>query len=142
LSTRLKERHEKIIQILTELAVESAKGIPIVVEGKKDVEALRAFGISGPIITAKTGGKSFTQALHEIERTGASEIILMLDFDRRGKQGTNHLRENLERAKIKPNLTLRRSLSAMVGHEIQCVESLTSYMSTLEQKTNRNCDCV
>ena len=135
LSTRLKEKQEKIVQILTELSEESARGTPIVVEGKKDVEALRGLGVSGPVLTVKTGGKSFTEALHEIEQTGALEVVLLLDFDRRGKEGTARLKENLERAKIKPNLSFRRALSAVVGHEIQCIESLTAYMRTLQQKT-------
>jgi hypothetical protein len=36
LSTKLREKEEKILQILEELAEESAKGKPIIVEGKKD----------------------------------------------------------------------------------------------------------
>ena len=135
LSTRLKEKQEKIVRILTELSEESARGTPIVVEGKKDVEALRGLGVSGPVLTVKTGGKSFTQALHEIEQTEALEVILLLDFDRRGREGTAHLKENLERAKIKPNLTFWRGLSALLGREIQCIESLTSYTKKLQQKT-------
>jgi 5S rRNA maturation endonuclease (ribonuclease M5) len=135
LSTRLKERQEKIQQILTELCEESAKGTPIVVEGRKDVEALRGVGVFGVFLTVKTGGKSFTEALHEIEKTGAAEVILLLDFDRRGKQGTSRLKENLERAGIKPNLRFWWALSALAGKEIQCVESLTSYLQTLEEKT-------
>jgi 5S rRNA maturation endonuclease (ribonuclease M5) len=134
LSTRLQEKLEKITQILTQLAEESAKGTPVLVEGKKDVEALRSLGVSGLVLTFKTGGKSFTQAMHEIERTGALEVVLLLDFDRRGRQGTSYLKESLERAKIKPNLTFWRGLSALVGREIQCIESLTSYLQTLQQK--------
>ena len=135
MSTRLKEKQEKIQQILTELAEESAKGTPIIVEGQKDVAALRSFGAAGPVLTVKTGGKSFTQVMDEIEQTGALEVVLLLDFDRRGKQGTSRLKENLERAKIKPNLSFWYALSALVGREIQCIESLTSYMRTLQQKT-------
>jgi 2,5-diamino-6-(ribosylamino)-4(3H)-pyrimidinone 5'-phosphate reductase len=104
LSTRLKEKEEKIIQIINALVEESAKGTPIVVEGKKDVEALRGFGVEGTVVTAKTGGKSFLDAISEIEQTEATQVILLLDFDRRGKQGTKLLKQNLERAKIKPNM--------------------------------------
>ena len=104
------------------------------VEGKKDVEALRALGVAGLVLTVKTGGKSFTEALVEIEQTGAAEVVLLLDFDRRGKEGTSRLKGNLERAKIKPNLTFWRALLALVGHEVQCIESLTSYLQTLEHK--------
>ena len=65
LSTRLEEKREKIQQILTELAEESAKGTAIIVEGQKDVAALRSFGAAGPVLTVKTGGKSFTQVMDE-----------------------------------------------------------------------------
>jgi 2,5-diamino-6-(ribosylamino)-4(3H)-pyrimidinone 5'-phosphate reductase len=134
LSTRLKEKEEKILQILAALAEESAKGKPIVVEGKKDVDALRALGVTGTVLTVKTGGKSFLDAVSEIEQIGMSEVILFLDFDRRGKEGTKRLKQSLERAKIKPNTKFWRELSALVGKEIQCIESLTAYMRTLHAK--------
>jgi 2,5-diamino-6-(ribosylamino)-4(3H)-pyrimidinone 5'-phosphate reductase len=134
LSTRLKEKEEKILQVLEALAEESAKGKPIMVEGKKDVEALRTLGVEGTVITVKTGGKSFLDAVSEIEKMGVSEVILFLDFDRRGKEGTRHLKQSLERAKIKPNTKFWRELSALVGKEIQCVESLTAYLDTLRAK--------
>jgi len=134
LSTRLKEKEEKILQILNAIAEESAKGKPIVVEGKKDVETLRALGVTGAVLTVKTGGKSFLDAVSEIEKMGVPEVILFLDFDRRGKEGTRHLKQSLERAKIKPNTKFWRELSALVGKEIQCVESLTAYLDTLRAK--------
>jgi 5S rRNA maturation endonuclease (ribonuclease M5) len=134
LSTRLKEKEEKILKVLEALAEESAKGKPIVVEGKKDVDALRALGVAGTVLTVKTGGKSFLDAICEIEKMGVPEVILFLDFDRRGKEGTKRLKQSLERAKIKNNTKLWRALSALVGKEIQCIESLTAYMQTLHAK--------
>jgi 5S rRNA maturation endonuclease (ribonuclease M5) len=136
LSTRLKEKEEKIIQILNALVEESAKGTLIIVEGKKDVEALRVLGVDGAVLTVKTGGKSFLGVVSEIEQVGASEVILFLDFDRRGKEGTKRLKQNLERAKIKPNVKFWRELSGLVGKEIQCVESLTAYLNTLRAKVS------
>jgi 5S rRNA maturation endonuclease (ribonuclease M5) len=136
LSTRLKEKEEKILRVLEALAEESAKGKPIVVEGKKDVKALRALGVAGSLVTVKTGGKSFLDAVSEIETMGVPEVILFLDFDRRGKEGTKRLKHSLERAKIKPNVKFWRALSALVGKEIQCIESLTAYLDTLRAKVN------
>ena len=134
MSTRLKEKEEKILQVLEALAEESAKGKPIVVEGKKDVDALRALGVAGAVLTVKTGGKSFLDTVCEIEKMGVPEVILFLDFDRRGKEGTKHLKKSLERAKIKPNIKFWRELSALVRKEIQCIESLTAYLHTLHEK--------
>jgi len=134
LSTRLKEKEEKILKVLEAVVEESAKGKPIMVEGKKDVAALRALGVAGTVLTVKTGGKSFLDAICEIEKMGVPEVILFLDFDRRGKEGTKRLKQSLERAKIKNNTKLWRALSALVGKEIQCIESLTAYMQTLHAK--------
>ena len=134
MSTRLKEKGEKILKVLEALTEESAKGIPIVVEGKKDVAALRALGVTGTVLTVKTGGKSFLEFVSEIEKMNVPEVILFLDFDRRGKEGTKHLKQSLERIKIKPNVKLWRSFSALVGKEIQCIESLTAYLHTLHEK--------
>ena len=136
MSTRLKEKEEKILQVLEALAEESAKGKLIVVEGKKDVEALRALGVAGSVVTVKTGGKSFLDAVSEIETMDVPEVILFLDFDRRGKEGTKRLKHSLERAKIKPNVKFWRALSALVGKEIQCIESLTAYLDTLRAKVS------
>ena len=134
MSTKFKEKEEKIQRIIAALTEESAKGKPIIVEGKKDAQALRELGVNGKILTAKTGGKSFLEATAEIEKLGAREVILLLDFDRRGKEGTERLKHNLERAKIKANTKLWRELQALVGREIQCIESLTSYLKTLQEK--------
>ena len=113
---------------------ESAKGKTIVVEGKKDAQALQELGVNGAIVTVKTGGKSFLEATVEIETLGVREVILFLDFDRRGREGTKRLQESLERGEIKVNVKFWRELSGLVGREIQCIESLTSYLRTLQEK--------
>ncbi len=134
MSTRLKEKQEKIRQIIIKLAEESAKGKPVIVEGKKDEIALRELDVAGTILTVKTGGKSFLEATAEIEKLGAGEVILLLDFDRRGIEGTKRLERSMERSKIKVNKIFWSGLRALAGREIQCVESLNSYLSTLEAK--------
>ncbi|MCX8150304.1 MAG: toprim domain-containing protein [Candidatus Bathyarchaeota archaeon] len=135
MSCKLKEKQEKLQQILAALIEESAKGTPIIVEGQKDLQTLRNLGAYGSIITVKTGGKSFIDAISEIQKTHVSEAILLLDFDRRGKEGTARLKQNLEFAKIKPNLWYWQTLSALIGREIHCIESLNGYLDTLKRKT-------
>ncbi len=135
MSTHLKDKLEKIEQIIAQLIEESAKGKPTVVEGRKDADALKKLGIIGPILTVKTGGKSFTEAAQEIERFGAKEVILLLDFDRRGREGTQRLQQDLERTRIKSDLTFWFKLRRLVGREINCIESLPSYLETTQEKT-------
>ena len=134
MSAHLKEKLEKIEQILTHLAEESSKGMPIVVEGKKDAEALQELGVGGSIVTVKTGGKSFIGATMEIEELGVCEVILLLDFDRRGRDGTKRLQESLEHGKVRVNVKFWRELHSLVGREVSCIESLPSYIATIQQK--------
>ena len=134
MSTRLKEKEEKILRILNAIAEESAKGTPIVVEGKKDVEALSALGIDGTVLTVKTGGKTFLDVASEIEKMCTSEVVLLLDFDRRGIEGTKRLKQNLERAKVKSNVKFWRDLSKLLGKDIQSIESIPAYLGTLRAK--------
>jgi len=134
LSTHLKEREEEILRVLERLTEESAKGTPIIVEGKNDTETLRELAVKGEIISTKTGGRSLLDVVSEVEKSGVREVILLLDFDRRGKEWTKRLKQNLEKAKIKPNLTFWTKLSGLVGKEVKDIEGLETYMETLKRK--------
>lgn len=135
MSTHLKDKVEKIEGVIAKLVEESSKGKTIVVEGKKDAETLRELRIYGPVIRVKTGGKSFLDVASEIEMSAPSEVILLLDFDRRGREGTKLLQQSLERVKIKVNIQIWLELKALTGHEMQCIESLFSYLQNLREKT-------
>jgi 2,5-diamino-6-(ribosylamino)-4(3H)-pyrimidinone 5'-phosphate reductase len=128
---RLQEKEEKLTETLDRLAEESAKGTPVLVEGKNDAKTIRALGVQGPIVTVKTGGKSFLDVVADIENKNPSKVVLLLDFDRRGKQGTNRLRHNLERAGIRVDLEVWLALLGSVGKDVQCVEGLITYLEKL-----------
>ena len=134
MSTRLKIKEEKIYKILTSLSEESLNGTPIIVEGKKDVIAIRMLGVKGIIITVKTKGKSFLDVISEIQKTNVSEIILFLDFDKRGKEATKCLQKNLEHLKIRYNLTFWRELHNLTRKELQYIESLPVYLGNIHKK--------
>lgn len=138
LSTSLKQREEKIQKVLESLTQESARGTPIIVEGRKDAETLRTLGITGKILTAKTGGKSRLDLISEVEKTGSAEVILLFDFDRRGKEWTAILRQNLEKAKIRPEATFWRDLLRFAGRELKDIEGLATYLETLRRKVGEN----
>jgi 2,5-diamino-6-(ribosylamino)-4(3H)-pyrimidinone 5'-phosphate reductase len=131
LSTNIEKRLELINKILERLQAESLKGIPIVVEGKNDRNVLNKLGIIGDIVLAKTSGKNFLDVINEIEKKDKREIILLFDFDRRGKEWTKRLASSLERLKIKPNLLFWKKLLGLVGRSIKDIEGLASYVETL-----------
>jgi 5S rRNA maturation endonuclease (ribonuclease M5) len=134
LSAHLKEREERIQRVLERLTQESAKGIPIIVEGKKDIKSLRQLDIQGQIISAKTGGKSRLDLICDIEESGAREVILLFDFDRRGKEWTKMVRQRLESVRIKADLTFWAELLGLAGKDVKDIEGLAAYLETLKKK--------
>jgi len=133
-SDKLKNRTEKILHLLEKLAAEVARGKPVVVEGAKDVNALHQLNVEGKIVSSKTSGKSFLDILTEIEQLRVREVVLLLDFDRRGVEWTHRLKQHLEKTKIKPNLTFWNELYGLVGRDVKDIEGLPAYLETLKKK--------
>jgi len=134
LSAGLKRKAERLSKLLEKLATEAAKGIPIVVEGQKDVNALKQLNVNGKFVSSKTSGKSFIDILTEIEHLKVDEVILLLDFDRRGAEWTHRLKQHLEKTRIKPNLNFWSQLYGLVGRDVKDIEGLPAYMETLKKR--------
>lgn len=138
MSTGLERKLQKFLLLLEDLATESAGGTLILVEGKKDVETLRELKITGDVITVKASGKTFLDVLSEVEDRGKNEVILMMDFDKRGREWIKRLAEDLERMRVKPNLVFWKELSRLVGRDVKDIEGLSTYMETLKRKTGKD----
>ncbi|MEA2090363.1 MAG: hypothetical protein U9O89_06380 [Thermoproteota archaeon] len=134
MSNSLKRKAENILELLDRLAAASDEGIPIIVEGQKDVDTLRKLDIRGSIVTAKTYGKSLLDVVDEVSGRKLTEVILLMDFDRRGKEWVKRLTQHLEKTGIKPNLYFWRTLLSFVGRDVKDIEGLASYMQTLQEK--------
>ena len=132
------KRYEKIRMVLNNLKEIAAIGIPIIVEGQKDIDALLKMGIVGDIITAKGYGKSLIDVIFEIENTNKEEIILLLDFDRRGHEWTSRLTKYLESIHKKPNLVFWKELKALIGRNVNEIEGIYSYMKKVTSKSRKN----
>lgn len=133
MSTRLKEKIERIEELLERLALQSAKGIPIIVEGQNDIDVLRKLAFCGDIIAAKTR-KSFLALVTEIETLDIEEVVLLMDFDKRGKEWTKRLTRYLEQTKVKPNAFFWQELRNLVSHNIKDIEGLLPFLQTLRKK--------
>ena len=134
MSTKSERKLEKILKLLERLSKESTKGTPIIVEGRNDINALHELGLEGDIILAKSSGKSFLDVLGEVEGRGRREVILLMDFDRQGKEWTNRLARRLEEMRITPNLLFWKRLLGLVGHDVKDIEGLATYLETLRKK--------
>ncbi len=91
-----------------EIIREYSERAPIVVEGKKDVEALNALGIFEVVSVNAKGGPVGT--VEFLEEGGVREIVILTDYDRRGEQLHRRIRELANSAGIAVNDTLRKKL--------------------------------
>ena len=138
MSASLERRFEEIKHLLENLVVELSRGTPMIVEGKKDAKALKKLEVTGDIICAKTSGRTFLDVLREVEMRGKSEVILLMDFDSRGREWTRRFASDFERMKIKPNLVFWKRLSGLVGRDVKDIEGLSSYIQTLKRKIGKD----
>ncbi|PVX25783.1 MAG: hypothetical protein CW691_03495 [Candidatus Bathyarchaeum sp.] len=134
MSRKDEKRLEKLVKILERLKQQAEKGTPIVVEGKNDVKALYKLGITGDMILAKASGKSFLDVVSEIEQRETREVILLLDFDRRGKELTKRLAKSLECTKISSNLVFWRMFFGLVAKDVKDIEGLAKFFESLNNK--------
>jgi len=123
-----KKSLEETKKALNEVREEN-KNIPIIVEGTKDINALRKLDITGKIIRVNRG-QSLSDFCDMIARRYMA-IILLLDWDRKGGRLCFIIKKNLE-GRVKCN-TRYRELFAKKS-TIRTVEGLPSWLETLEEK--------
>ena len=124
------ESIENIENALDELSEEN-EIYPIVVEGDKDLEALREFDINGTILVLNMG-VSLTDFC-DLIAIKYKEIILLTDWDRKGGFLCRTISKNLE-GRVVCNTRYREifAKNAMV----RTVESLPSWLETMKKRLN------
>ncbi len=122
------ERLEKIIEILDDLE-RSSDDTPIVVEGKRDVEALRLLGIDKNVVSLSRGVSIF--ALCEELSREWGRVILLTDWDRKGGRLARMLRDALEANGARADEDARARIAVLTKKDIKDVESLPTYVARL-----------
>ena len=125
-----KKSLEELEKLLSELQEEN-KSIPIIVEGDKDVAALRKLDIKGTIISTNTG-RSLADFCDRIAEN-YKDIIILTDWDWRGGRLCHTIRKNLE-GRVNCNIK-HRELFARYSM-IRTVEGLPSWIETIKKKLN------
>lgn len=123
-----KKTLEDIQEALFELN-EDNKKIPIIVEGEKDIEALRKLDINGAIVSLNKG-ISITDFCDQLADS-YKEIIILTDWDRRGGYLCHSIRKNLE-GRVICNINYRSTFAK--NSMIRTVEGLPSWIETLKEK--------
>jgi len=130
----LRDLLEEISSVLAKLSEEVASGVPVVVEGKSDVEALRSLGLEGQFIAVKSRREAISDMALEVAEVGR-EVIILTDFDDAGRELAHRWAVELESLGLKANLTYWRHLKGLVGSFAKDIEGLPSLIETLMRKT-------
>lgn len=121
-------RLEEILKVLGRLKELSADHV-ILVEGRKDREALAYLGISGDVFQIQSSGGP-SAAAEYVESRGGKAVILT-DWDRRGENLAAALRDILGRDNPDIDGSVREDLSRLSRHYIKDVEALDSLVDRL-----------
>jgi 5S rRNA maturation endonuclease (ribonuclease M5) len=121
---------EELEELLTELREEN-KTVPIIVEGDKDITALRKLEVPGEIIRLNKG-RSVTDFCDIIAQKHQN-IILLTDWDWRGGRLCLSIKKHLEN-RVDCNLKYRKVFAKRCI--CRTVEGLPSWIDTLKQKIN------
>ncbi len=120
-SQRLSKKDlEKLNRIIEELKTLNCS-IPIIVEGERDVKTLRNLGLKGDILKINTGRTVVEFA--DMVANKYKEVILLMDWDRKGWELTERLNRLLEGYNIHIHHEFRDVFIKKVPH-IKSVEEL------------------
>lgn len=132
----LEKKIEKINCLIEDLKGETSMGALLIVEGERDIEALKTIGIESNILAVKSHGKSLQDIIDEIGSISDREIILLMDFDEHGRELTERLARNLERSKVRLNIEFWRKLCSLLENDLKDIEGLATYIKNLKRKTH------
>jgi len=99
----------------------------VIVEGKRDSEALKKLGFSGRVLEFHKfrGLRKFVDLVSEY-----NSLIILLDRDRKGRYLTTKIVEQLER-RVKIDLSFKRKLVSITKGKVRFIEELGCYKAFL-----------
>ncbi|MEF8832311.1 MAG: toprim domain-containing protein [Candidatus Thermoplasmatota archaeon] len=122
---RLKEELKGIIDILEDIKKED-ETIPVIVEGRKDLEALRSLGIERKIIKIKKGETIFR--IIEGLRENHDKVIILTDWDSSGGELCYKIKKACESNDIKYDVEYRKQMIKFLKKEVKDVESIPTFI--------------
>ncbi|KYK20858.1 hypothetical protein AYK25_04270 [Thermoplasmatales archaeon SM1-50] len=123
-----KQKIEEFEQLLDALR-EDNTSVPIIVEGDKDIAALRKLEIKGEIIRFNKG-QSVSDFCDNITQKHR-KIILLTDWDWRGGRLCTSIKKHLEN-RVECNITYRKLFAKRCS--CRTVEGIPSWFETLQRK--------
>lgn len=105
--------------------------VPVVVEGERDVEALRKLGLEGRIEPLNQGMSIFVfceTLAREFDR-----VVLLTDWDEKGRELHDRLMQDMQANGVKPDDEFWKRLMKMSSKNISSVEELYAFFLWLKE---------
>lgn len=115
------QKVQKLVDMLNE---ESENGAVVVVEGKRDVDALVSVGFNGNVVTLNNF-KGVNGLVDNLETV--SKVILMLDMDRKGKYLTHKILTLLQYKGRNVDMFYKKMLAEITRGKIRHTEEIMIY---------------
>ncbi|ADC65585.1 conserved hypothetical protein [Ferroglobus placidus DSM 10642] len=119
-----RESYLRLLKLLDELSERAENGAVILVEGRKDREALRRIGIPGEIVAISQ--KSFSEICDSFM---GREVIILTDWDENGKKLEGNLRAIFHNA----DFHIREELIKILGKWTTRVEDIPKLLNFFER---------
>ncbi|MDY6774734.1 MAG: toprim domain-containing protein [Halobacteria archaeon] len=126
-----RERLRRFESVLDDISAESDDTV-IVVEGRKDEEALRDLGVDGEYVRVSANGRSLSETAVRIS-TSYSSAVLLTDWDEHGNMLHSKLKRLLESYGVDPKTKYRGRLRSLSAKEVYDVESLSTHRTNLRR---------
>lgn len=124
------ERLEKLEKLVDELRDRSLD-TPIIVEGLRDVAALKKLGVTKNVVPLNKG--SSVVAFSEDIAKKFPKAIILTDWDRKGGHLARLLGEALTGTDVKVDTDIRAKIVILSNKEIRDIESLPSLINRLRR---------
>jgi len=134
LLTSLGRKYEALNESLVRLAKKADEGVPILVEGAKDLVALERLGIRGKIICVKSSNRVLVDLLDIIKD---KEAVILVDFDRTGERLAKRIVTYLQRKGVNANSDFWKRIGSLVKHDVKDVEGLPSYLEKIKENLKK-----
>lgn len=126
----MQRKYDALNRVLVKLARKADEGVPILVEGTKDLLALERLGIVGKTICVKSSNGVLVDLLDGIKD---KEAIVLVDFDRTGEMLAERIVTYLQRKGVDANSVLWRRIGLLVKHDVKDLEGVPSYLKKIEE---------
>ncbi len=126
-------KRDQIEKVLETLRKRSTAGVPIIVEGRRDREALIKLGVNGTFLSLKGSGETKSHFLDRISEF--HDITILTDFDAKGSELRLWLYQELTRKGIRADDLSWRRIRSLSRAQVRAVEELPSFLRSIEAQS-------